>query len=92
VSRRKRLFCWAPENREEIGSLLVDRLSRFNLDSMRLSSESIKALQALLSELHGLELTDEQAQEAGIAIMRFTFAKAHKQQELTNNMEVSTNG
>jgi hypothetical protein len=59
---------------------------------MRLSNERIKALQALLSKLHGLELTDEQAQEAGIAIMRFTFAKAQKQQELTDNKEVSNNG
>ena len=59
---------------------------------MRLSNERIKALQALLIELHGIEMTDEQAQEAGLAIMRFTLAKAQKQQELTNNMEVSNNG
>ncbi|MEK7603274.1 MAG: hypothetical protein AAB459_03460 [Patescibacteria group bacterium] len=59
---------------------------------MRLSSQQIKELQALLSELHGLELTDEQTQEAGLAIMRFTLAKAQKQQELTNNTEVSNNG
>ena len=52
---------------------------------MRLSNERIKALQALLKELHGLELTDEQAQQAGLQIMRFVIAKAQRQQELTKN-------
>jgi hypothetical protein len=50
---------------------------------MRLSDERIKSLQALLREKHGLELTDEQAQEAGMAIMRFVLAKAQRKQELT---------
>lgn len=59
---------------------------------MRLSSERIKALQALLRELHGLELTDEQAQEAGLAIMRFVLAKAQIQQELANKTEGNNNG
>lgn len=59
---------------------------------MRLSSERIKALQALSRELHGLELTDEQAQEAGLAIMRFVLAKAQIQQELANNMEGNNDG
>jgi len=44
---------------------------------MRLSSERIKCLQKLLKELYGLEYTDKQAQEAGIAIMRFVVAKSH---------------
>ena len=52
---------------------------------MRLSNTRIKALQALLKELHGLELTDEQAQQAGLQIMRFVIAKAQRQQELTKN-------
>ncbi len=47
---------------------------------MRLSTKSIKALQALLKDLVGLELTDEQTQEAGMAIIRFMVAKAHRQQ------------
>ncbi len=54
---------------------------------MRLSEERIKSLQALLREKHGLELTDEQAQEAGFAIMRFVIAKAQRKQELTKYKE-----
>ena len=50
---------------------------------MRLSNGRIKSLQALLKEL-GLEYTNEQAQEAGMAIMRFVIVKAQRQQELTN--------
>lgn len=49
---------------------------------MRLSSERIKSLQILLKELTGQDYTDEQAQEAGMAIMRFVIAKAHRKQEL----------
>jgi len=54
---------------------------------MRLSNERIKALQALLKELHGLDYSDEQAQSAGMSIMRFVVAKAQREQELTNNKE-----
>jgi len=54
---------------------------------MRLSNERIKSLHALLRELHGMELTDEQAQEAGMAIMRFVIAKAQRVQELTNKKD-----
>lgn len=54
---------------------------------MRLSSERIKRLQELLREQHGLGLTDEQAQEAGLAIMRFVVAKAQRKQEITKYME-----
>jgi hypothetical protein len=55
---------------------------------MRLSNERIKTLQLLLKELYGLDYTDEQAQEAGMAIMRFVIAKAqrkHKLLEQRNN-------
>jgi hypothetical protein len=54
---------------------------------MRLSNERIKSLQALMREKYGLELTDEQAQEAGFAIMRFVIAKAQRKQELIKLME-----
>ncbi len=54
---------------------------------MRLCEERIKSLQALMREEHGLELTDEQAQAAGFAIMRFLVAKAQRKQELTQNKE-----
>jgi hypothetical protein len=56
---------------------------------MRLSNERIKSLQALLYEKYGLELTDEQTQEAGFAIMRFVIAKAQRKQELTKEMEIN---
>ena len=54
---------------------------------MRLSDERIKSLQALLRDKHGLELTNEQAQEAGFAIMRFVIAKAQREKELIKEME-----
>lgn len=53
---------------------------------MRLSSDSIKSLQILLKELD-LNYTDEQAQEAGLLIMRFVVAKAQRKQELIKDME-----
>jgi len=49
---------------------------------MRLSNERIKALQVLLKEEFGLDYTDEQAQVAGMAIMRFVIAKAQRKQDL----------
>ncbi len=54
---------------------------------MRLSNERIKSLRVLLLSKYGLELTDEQAQEAGFAIMRFVIAKAQREQELIKEME-----
>ena len=51
---------------------------------MRLSNERIKSLQILLNDKYGLELTNEEAQKAGMAIMRFVLAKAQREQELTN--------
>lgn len=51
---------------------------------MRLSDERIKELKVLLKELYGLDYTDEQAQEAGLAIMRFVIVKTQRQRELTN--------
>jgi len=54
---------------------------------MRLSSERIKTLQALLKEEFGLDYSDEQAQEAGLAIMRFVIAKTQREKELSNHKE-----
>ena len=51
---------------------------------MKLSDERIKELKALLKRLYGLNYTDEQAQEAGLAIMRFVIVKTQRQRELTN--------
>lgn len=52
---------------------------------MRISDERIKQLQALLKEQFDLDFTNEQSQEAGLAIMRFTLAKTQRQQNLTDN-------
>jgi hypothetical protein len=49
---------------------------------MRLSELQIASLKELLKELHGLDYTDEQAQEAGMAIMRFVVAKSQRTHEL----------
>jgi len=49
---------------------------------MRISQERIKELQKLLKEQTGKDYTDEEAQEAGLAIMRFIVAKERRRQEL----------
>lgn len=46
--------------------------------AMRFSKARIKALQALLKDELGLMYTDEQAQEAGMAIVRILAVKAHR--------------
>lgn len=54
---------------------------------MRLGDERIKELRALLEEKSGLVYNDEQAQEAGLAIMRFVAAKAQRGTELIDTKE-----
>lgn len=54
---------------------------------MRLSSQQIKALQDLLKEQLNLDYSDEEAQQAGSAIMRFILAKHRRNQLLINNKE-----
>lgn len=49
---------------------------------MRLSEQRVKELQGLLKELYGLEFSTEQAQEAGLAVLRFVLAKTQRQQQL----------
>jgi hypothetical protein len=49
---------------------------------MRLSDERIKELQKILLDECGLELTDEEAQQAGLAIMRFVLVKETRKREL----------
>ncbi len=56
---------------------------------MRLSNDLIKSLQAHLKELYDLDYTDEQTQDAGVAIMRFVIAKVQREQELLNEKENS---
>lgn len=55
---------------------------------MRISKERTKALQALLKKLTGREYSDEQAQEAGLQIMRFVIAKSQRQQKLNKRKEI----
>lgn len=52
---------------------------------MRLKDERIQELQGLLKKLYGLDLSTEQAQEAGVKIMRFVLAKTQRQQQLAKN-------
>lgn len=51
---------------------------------MRISPERIKELQRLLKQHHGVEYSDEEAQQAGIAIIRFAVAKKQRELELAN--------
>lgn len=57
---------------------------------MKFSDERIKELQAILKEEFGLDYTTEQAQEAGIAIVRFILAKTQRQLDIkTRDMEIN---
>ncbi len=49
---------------------------------MKLSDERIKSLQVLLKTSTGSDYTAEQAQDAGMAIIRFVIAKAQRKQQL----------
>jgi len=49
---------------------------------VRISPEHIKKLQKLLKEQTGKDYTDEEAQEAGLNIMRFVLVKEQRRQEL----------
>ena len=48
----------------------------------RISQELIKELQKLLKEQTGKDYTDEEAQEAGMAIMRFVLVKEQSKRQL----------
>lgn len=54
---------------------------------MKLSTERIKSLQPLLKQVTGREYTDDQTQEAGMAIIRFVIAKAQRKQDLAKTKE-----
>lgn len=51
---------------------------------MRLSEQRIGELQALLQTLYGITLTNEEAQVAGLAILRFIAVKELRRGELLN--------
>lgn len=52
---------------------------------MRFSPELIKELQLLLKEQCGIEYSSEEAQTAGIAIVRFMIAKHQRTGDMTIN-------
>ena len=58
---------------------------------MRLSKERIKELQKLLKEQTGKDYSDEEAQEAGLAIIRFVIAKEQRNRELHKVKESKEN-
>jgi hypothetical protein len=49
---------------------------------VRISPERIEELQKLLKEQTGKDYSDEEAQEAGLNIMRFVITKEQRRQEL----------
>ena len=51
----------------------------------RISKQRIKELQKILKEQTGKDYTDEEAQEAGLAIMRFVAVKMSRNQELARS-------
>ncbi|PKL30802.1 hypothetical protein CVV43_05360 [Candidatus Saccharibacteria bacterium HGW-Saccharibacteria-1] len=57
---------------------------------MRISHEKIKELQKLLKEQTGLNYTDEEAQEAGLAIIRFVIIKAQREKNKAEEYNVIT--
>lgn len=50
--------------------------------AMRISDKRLKELQKLLKEQTGKDYSDEDAQQAGLAIMRFVLAKEKSNHEL----------
>lgn len=53
----------------------------------RISPERIKELQKLLKEQTGKDYSSEEAQEAGLAIIRFVIAKERRRQQLRSEAE-----
>ena len=51
---------------------------------MRFSDKQISELQAILLEVTGKEYTPEEAQTAGLAIMRFVYVKELRKHQLSN--------
>jgi hypothetical protein len=53
----------------------------------RISKERIVELQKLLKEQTGRDYTDEEAQEAGLAIIRFVLAKDFRKSTIGQTLE-----
>jgi len=54
---------------------------------VRICPERIKELQRLLKEQTGKDYTDEEAQQAGLNIMRFVIAKEDRRRELVKQQK-----
>lgn len=52
---------------------------------MKLSEQSLSQLRGLVKQISSVELTDEEAQLAGIAILRFVALKQMRAEEPENN-------
>lgn len=59
--------------------------------AMRVNDKHIKQLQAILRDEFGLIYTDEQAQEAGLAIMRFIISKHRRNNQSINKENEDVN-
>jgi len=57
---------------------------------VRISDKQIKELQKILKEDYGLDYSNEEAQTAGLAIMRFTLAKKRRELELKKEPDDGT--
>lgn len=53
----------------------------------RISPELIEELQKLLKEQTGKDYSDEEAQEAGLAIMRFVLAKEQRKHQVQHDVK-----
>lgn len=56
----------------------------------RISPDRIKELQKLLKEQAGKDYTEEEAQEAGLAIMRFVLVKEQRRHETNQKPKSKT--
>jgi hypothetical protein len=57
---------------------------------VRISPEHLKELQKLLKEQTGKDYADEEAQKAGLNIMRFVIAKEDRRRELSKQPKSTT--
>jgi hypothetical protein len=54
---------------------------------MKLSGDRIQSLQRLLMELYGKNISEIEAQDAGVAIIRFVIAKGQRKKDLTMDIK-----
>ena len=54
---------------------------------MRISKEKIKDMQFIMKNRFGMDISDEQAQEIGLAIIAMLIAKARRDPQLIKSLE-----